>query len=474
MFKLWKGTLVLLALVAGFLITDVAGRTTDDELDNQDTSSQIALLPVEPTIPPEPPANSTPTITPGMATLVEATETVAPSTPTAIPTPISTEGTVHAESPELEKLAPADTLFDSLMTPFVNEAQRRRAELAKTDPTFTQRVDPQLNEGRINFLLFGYGETHEPPATERALIGSHTIISYDLKARRADIISLTHDIRAPEIEREMVKKGWKKAPVMRMDHAYEVGGFSLQRQTLEDATGLSIDFQVSFRDAVIQPLVDNVFGGIEVDVPMAFDVHPFYLDGKKYDKGHFTQGRQRLNGRQVIQFIKTVPVTEGAYDRSLEHNVRKALVLNALLGAIEQNYRDSLFWLKGSGFVTSQLLGGGIAYDFDPISLIVNNIGTTTASLRRSLANKSTGGTQLPKIGKSRYIVDPAQGDGGVQWVGANAAVNPITKKDIDEGLYESTDVEVPYDSDPYGNLVTGYWPSVRQVVKNALMSTDP
>ncbi len=470
MTKLSKGILVLLAIIAGFLIVDVNGWATDNEL-VPENSVQVALQPVEP--PTVAPPMDAPTLT-AVPQPSATVETRTEPSPTPNPIPLTSARPIHAEASELDKLAPADSLFDSLMTPFVNDAQRRRAELAKTDPEFAQRVDPQLNEGRINFLLFGYGETHEPPATERALIGSHTIVSYNIRTRRADIISLTHDIRAPEIEREMIKIGWKKAPVMRLDHAYEVGGFKLQRQTLEDATGLAIDFQVSFRDAVIQPLVDNVFGGLEVDVPMAFDVHPFYLDGKKYDKGHFTQGTQKLSGRQVIQFIKTVPVTEGAYDRSLEHNVRKALILNALLDEVNQNYRDSLFWLKGSGFVTSQLLGGGIAYDFDPVSLIVNNVGTTTASLRRSLTQKSSGGMQLPKIGISRYIVDPAQGDGGVQWVGANAAVNPITKKDIDDGIYESTDVEVPYDSDPYGNLVTGYWPSVRGIVKKALMGTEP
>ncbi len=483
MTKLSKGILVLLVVCIGFLSTDISGRTPIEGRVIQEYVQQVAVEVIEPTVEPTftpvPTASPSPTITlsPGPVERVPLvpSPTIAPTqTPTTSPTPISITKTTSVEASGLDKLVPADSVFDSLLTPFVNEAQKRRAELAKTDADFAQRVDVALNDGRVNFLLFGYGETHEPPATEKALIGSHTIISYDLRNRRADIISLTHDIRAPEIERELVKQGWKKAPVMRMDHAYEVGGFALQRRMLEDATGLSIDFQLSFRDSAIQPLVDDVFGGLEVDVPMAFDVHPFYLDGKKYDKGHFTQGRQILSGRQVVQFIKTVPISEGAYHRSLEHNVRKALVLNALLDAIERNYRDSLFWLKGSGFVTSQLIGGGIAYDFDPVSMIVQNIGTTTASLRRSLADRSSAGVLLPRIGKSRYIVDPAQGDGGVQWVGANAAVNPITKKDMDSGVYESTDVEVPYDSDPYGNLVTGYWPSVRQVVKNALMGSEP
>ena len=68
----------------------------------------------------------------------------------------------------------SDSLFDTLLTPFVNEAKKRRADLVKSDPDYLKRVDPVLNEGRVNFLLFGYGESHEPPVTEKAIIGDRT------------------------------------------------------------------------------------------------------------------------------------------------------------------------------------------------------------------------------------------------------------------------------------------------------------
>lgn len=366
-----------------------------------------------------------------------------------------------------------DSLFDTLMDPFVKEAQRRRAELAKTDPEFGKRIDKELNAGRVNFLLFGYGESHEPPNTERALIGSHTIISYDFRYDRADIVSLTHDIRGPEIERELTKRS-QKSTAVRIDQAYNVGGFKLMRRVLEDATGLSVDFQVTFKDSVMQHLIDDVFNGVVVDVPTAFDVQPFYLDGIKYPKGSFPQGSQRLNGRQVVQFIKTVPISAAAYDKSLEHNARKHLIFNALLQSINQNYQDRDFWLKGSAFVTKELVTGGITYDFDPIALMINNIGSTVPKIKALTSKNGTGGIRTPQIKKSIYVVDPAHGDGGVQWVNANAAVNPITKKDIESGVYSSLDMEVPIDSNPYGDPVTEYWQSVRALVKQTFMSAAP
>jgi hypothetical protein len=384
---------------------------------------------------------------------------------------IQQAGQDNADTSSFLQIVPPSTLtennsvFDALMVPFVNEARKRRADLAQKDPDYFKRVDRELNEGRINFLLFGYGETHEPPITEKAIIGSQTILSYDLRTHRIDVVSFTHDIRAPEIERELARRGIKSAPV-RIDQAYNVGGFKLMRQVIEDATGLAIDFQITFRDSVLQGLVDSVFQGVPVDVPETFDVHPFYLDGKKYDTGHFDQGVQKMSGRQVIQFIKTVPVAEGMYDKTLEHNARKSLVFEAILNHLAKNYSDRGLWLRGSAFVAGELVSGAIVYDFDPLPLIVNNVSATTASLSRTNA---TGESVLPKINRSKYIVDAAQGDGGVQWVTANAAHNPITKRDIDSGLYQTLDMEVPITANPYGDLPTEYWTSVRTLVKISL-----
>jgi hypothetical protein len=396
---------------------------------------------------------------------------LAPAAPTRVP----------ATGESFSRLAASEMtgnalLFDALMQPLTNEAQRRRAERARRDPDFFRRIDRGLSEGRVNFLLFGYGETHEPPFTEKATIGSHTIISYDLRTRRADIISFTHDIRAPEVERELIKRGLKPT-AMRMDSAYTVGGFNLMRQMIEDATGLAMDYQITFRDAALQRLIDNVFDGVQVTAPMAFDVHPFYLDGVKYPGGHFPQGPQQLNGRQAIQFIKTVPVAEGTYDKLLEHNSRKSLVFDALVRALSEKYADRAFWVKGAAFVAGELLGGAVVCDFDPIVLMVNNVGDTTARAALAPARQSLqdaprlSETLPPKINQSVYIVDPAHGDGGVQWINANAAENPITQKDIEAGMYPTLAMEVPINANPYGDLVTGYWTSVRLLVKESLLN---
>jgi hypothetical protein len=67
-------------------------------------------------------------------------------------------------------------------------------------------------------------------------------------------------------------------------------------------------------------------------------------------------------------------------------------------------------------------------------------------------------------------VVDPASGDGSVQWVKANAVTNPATRRDLDEGRYGETAMEVPYHGDANApDLVAGYWTDVRALIASRL-----
>ena len=369
--------------------------------------------------------------------------------------------------PQPTALPPAGTVADALMRPFASEASRRRGERARLDPDTARRVDQKLNQGRINFLLFGYGETHEPPAAVDVIIGSLSILSYDLHTGRADIVSLTHDTRAPEIERFLDQRGKPSGPV-KIDQAYSVGGFDLMRRTVEDATGLSIDFQIAFKDSLLINLVDDVFGSITVDNPADFQAEPFYLNGQLFEEGRFGKGRQQLNGTQTIQYIKALTAR---HDRALERNVRKVIVFRALLDGMNQQCHDREFWLRLSGFVVGQSASKTIQYDFDPLALLVSNLGDVISSAGRFAKGE---GCDLgaSRIRKSIYVVDPTVGDGGVQWVSMEVLTNPIAKRDLESGVYPAADVgmELPINSNPYGDLITEYWQAVRSLVKQILV----
>jgi LytR_cpsA_psr family len=365
---------------------------------------------------------------------------------------------------------PPNTLFNRLLMPFVDEAQNRRQTRSRTDPGYLTRVDPELAADRINFLLFGYGETYEPPFKSE-IIGAYTIVSFDTRTGKADLIALTHDLRAPEIERVLEDTGHQVGAV-KIDQAYDVGSFDLMRRTVEDATGLPIDFQISFRDVLIKKLVDEVFGQVEVQVPEEFYAAPFYLDGEWYQGAHFIRGNQWMNGTRVIQFIKTL---ESGNVQSFQRNSRKELVLAALLDAVTAQCADRALWVKLSGLVLQERLSGDVAYDFDPVALLAGNLGRLASGLQASPPDRACG-FGGPRIDRSTYIVDPQSGDGGVRWVQSDATVNAVTQKDIAAGVYGAggLGVAVPLDGNPYGDLVADYWPSVRVLVKQTILGSVP
>jgi hypothetical protein len=420
----------------------------------------------------------------GLAVVIGAFVVTAPSYEAAdklslAPVPLATGEPIATDVPRAAAVAASSTVtpvptrttsdeteFERVLHPFLVDAKRRRAAAAAEEPGYWTRLDPKLNSTRLNFLLYGYGETHEPPITERAYIGSLTIFSYDYATRQIDLVSLTHDIRAPEAERYLHKQnGQDQVGPIKIDRAYPVGGFDLMRRTIEDASGLAIDFQMAFKESAIAGATDSVFGGIDVDVPLAFKVNAFYLDGEKYPAGEFAQGRQHLNGVQVIQFIKTVPVEEH-YDPSLEHNARKHLVFRSLMDAMREHVGDVTFLGRAALFFSGQVAHDSIAYDFDLRTLMVDNLRSMMTDFNRSEARDK----DVPSVDRTLYVVDPASGDGGVQWVQANAVTNPITRKDIDEHRYGELAMEVPYNGDPYApDLAHQYWGDVRKLISAKL-----
>jgi hypothetical protein len=386
--------------------------------------------------------------------------------PSLAPDPqVVAEAVQPTPAPSPKRVVSSDTQFERVLRPLLLEAKRHRKVNAAEDPAYWSRLDPSLNATRLNFLLFGYGETHEPPLTERAFIGSLTIFSYDYYTRQIDLVSLTHDIRAPEIERYLYDQTHRPVGPIKIDRAYNTGGFDLMRRTIEDATGLAIDYQLAFKESAIAGATDNVFGGLDVDVPLGFKVNGFYLDGEKYPAGQFKQGLQRLNGVQVIQFIKTVPV-EVHYDAKLEHNARKHLVFRSLMDAMSEHTGDVAFLGRAAFFFSGQVARDSIAYDFDLRGLLTDNLRTMMADFTRAEASNK----DVPSVNRTLYVVDPASGDGGVQWVQANARDNPITKQDIAFHRYGELAMEVPYHGDPYAtNLAAQYWTDVRHLIAKRL-----
>jgi hypothetical protein len=341
----------------------------------------------------------------------------------------------------------------------VSIASRGRAERARRDPTFATRIDDELNRNRVNFLLFGYGETWEPPLP-RDIIGTITILSLDMRKRSVSQISLTHDARSPEIERYMEQHGQAPHP-SKIDTTYRHGGFELMRLAVENATGLSMDYQLSTEDVVVKALVDDALGGIEIDNPIALATNPIFVEGTQYPCGTFPIGKQRLDGTRTLCYLKGLVLPP--YDPAKENNARKPFIYQGLSNALERNLTNPLFPIKLLGMLQHQLDRKHIAYDFDATALVFDSVKHLAAG---ALSRRVT----IPTIDQNIYLVDERIGDGGFSWV--MGTQNPVIKDELKRGFFKDTAMVVT-SGDPYTyDLAKGYWGSVRTIVKSKLMHT--
>jgi hypothetical protein len=238
----------------------------------------------------------------------------------------------------------------------------------------------------------------------------------------------------------------------------------LMRLVTEDATGFSVDFQLAFQDSVVKQVVDDVFGGLSVDVPFPFEAEAIYFQNVRYPPKHYTRGRQQMNGLEAVQFIKAVQSQGIPYDAGKELAIRKQIVVQAMLNATKKEATNPIFWGKVYAFLKGTVQQKEVEYDFDAPALLFKSIGSYVSQAARGQALRLS-------LDKSLYIVDAGLGDGGVEWVMGSA--NPLMVSDLKKGLYDADKyLSVPLaNADPYAvDLVRSYWPSVRQLIRQKLI----
>jgi TPP-dependent indolepyruvate ferredoxin oxidoreductase alpha subunit len=136
------------------------------------------------------------------------------------------------------------------------------------------------------------------------------------------------------------------------------------------------------------------------------------------------------------------------------------------MDALNQHAHDVAFLGRAAVFFSGQVAQDSIAYDFDLRTLLVDNLRTLMTDFGRPNASDAA----MPTVRRTVYVVDPASGDGGVQWVQANAHDNPITRRDLAQYVYHELAIEVPYHGDPYApDLPSGYWSDVRALIASRL-----
>lgn len=398
--------------------------------------------------------------------------------------------TIHrSETKAKEQL----TVFDEFIKPLIDEAHRRRAERARIDPEYYHRVDKELNEDkkgdpeRINFLLFSTG-TVLRPGNSPAIHGANQILSLNLRTRTVDLISITSETRAPNIERYLQKTRGETSQIRSINGAFDFGqevagdaeGFNLMRETFEQATGLSMDFQVVFSDGRIKDFIDQVLGGLDVDLPYDLPTYKIDVDGVEYPDQNFRLGKQHLDGVGVIQFMKGEN-HQGKWEKGRLPHHRKNIIFDGLTKTVKGNLTNPIlapvFAGKLGMYLNRQLEEGKFKLDFDLNSVL--NFGVLKDSAL--MVGRPLGFNDL-RVDQTITMMNPDMGGEGVRYVGEDREKNPITAKDIAEGVYPNhyedvpgaqwwSGVVVPYNANPHSeDLVSDYWVETRRVVRTKLL----
>lgn len=356
-------------------------------------------------------------------------------------------------------------LFDQFIQPLLDESAHRRADWLATDPEYVHRVDADLNAQRLNVALLGYGEEHDQTYGDTGI--SVTILSLNLQSWDMMSISLSRDIRAPELEDRSVTEPPRWPMTLRA--AYHSGGFSRVRQVLEDATGLSIDFQVLMKDVLLRNYLDDVSGPVDLVVPQDFATNVYRLDGVDHPPDFIGAGRQTLSTDKAMTFV--LGEVEDPQGRADERSYRKDLLLRTLSCEARERFaaHDVGFALNLAKFSVGELRGQDLSSDFD-FGLLSNGLSGLAQSF---LTARGDVDATFPQLGSGRELVihDLAFGDGGVRRVhymalDPDGSESPLVAQEIAMGSLAPY-MLIPQGGNPYAeDLVRDYWSSVRTLIR--------
>jgi LCP family protein required for cell wall assembly len=146
--------------------------------------------------------------------------------------------------------------------------------------------------GRINLLLIGCDETENSKRADVLMF-----VSFHPRQRLADILSIPRDsrVRVPKYKllriNEFFAYGFKKGGIDE--------GIALTQEVTQNLLGLEIPYyiQLDFNDLI--SIVDAL-GGVTIDIAEKMD----YDDNWGNLHIHFKPGRQTLNGKQCLEYLR--------------------------------------------------------------------------------------------------------------------------------------------------------------------------
>lgn len=317
----------------------------------------------------------------------------------------------------------------------------------------------------MNILVFGNGETYEPPALVRpgVKIGSFSVYSFYLNPNGktdVDVVSISHDFHDIPVARLAFKSQDVINPDTRLSRTLELGGMKLMTQEIEKATGFEVDYAVAIPDMEIAYAIDILFHGVDIAPKTTVDTFPYYMNGKLLPGLSFVQSKKvHLTGNEAIGAIKAVPIeTSTGYNANAEHHARENWVTDGLIVTMLQTLAtDREFPGRLQTYVDDRIAGNGyMELDFDP-KLMQNAMDTFTNEAPGYVLHPWDLGVPMGVRSKI-YIADER----------SSSAYGPSVKKCF--GLRAGNgDMFVPY----YGDILVKedqiYWKSLRTCIGDSL-----
>ena len=144
---------------------------------------------------------------------------------------------------------------------------------------------PFSGKQEVHLLLLGVDNVKRTGGLSDTII----VASLDFHKHRVGAISIPRDYRV-EIPGHSTQK---------INAAYSLGGIDLTRQTVENLTGVSLDYYMVCTFKGFQQIVDAM-GGVEIDVEKRMR----YRDRSQQLDINLQPGRQRLDGRQAMGYVR--------------------------------------------------------------------------------------------------------------------------------------------------------------------------
>jgi hypothetical protein len=395
------------------------------------------------------------------------------------------------------------TLGDIAARPLMEDAWQRRAARLRDDPGAARRVNDVLSRGRYSVAVFGWGEEHGETYAE--LGGSISVLSFDVATGAIDTISLSRDIRTPEIERALKVSGSSPQVLRRVYRAgvdSGVGGFQLMRAAVESITGLQIDHQVLFKDIFVKDFLDLLIEKsgrkLSINVEKEHTLAAFRLGGVDFPAGtRIDAGRQEMSSVEAMRYILAEDANpQGRQD---ERSYRKMALFRAVLAQLQPLLQRDLSNVANPMattllddfrvFLDQQGRFGHLVFEHDAVRDLLLDLFSRGYWARRMLWRgyenlstlRSLDEIKSDTVRANRQIVihDPYFGDGGVRRVHnirnqPQPWDNPGIVAEVTSGMLKDPTISwmlIPDGGDPYASdLVTGYWAATRSLVRRTLM----